>query len=131
MQHRRAFLVSASSMVLTLGLARKSLADKAAAEIEAPAVAAMGSEVTVKIHVRHDGNSFLHYVDWVSVKVNGEEKKRWEYSAWDRPEDGNFTRELKLKVDGPLEIEAQANCNVHGSANLAIHTVEPEKGEGK
>ena len=33
-----------------------------------------------------------------------------------RPEAAIFTKEVKLTVNEPLEIVAEANCNLHGSA---------------
>jgi len=101
-------------------------ADKAAVEIEAPKTAKKGEEITVKLMVTHDGNNFLHYVDWVSLKVNGEEVQKWEYSNFDKPESEDFTIEYKVKVDGDLEIEAKAHCNNHGSDGPAKVTVKSE-----
>ena len=36
-----------------------------------------------------------------------------------RPEGAIFTKEIKLMVNEPLEIVAEANCNLHGSAGPA------------
>jgi len=46
-----------------------------------------------------------------------------DYSSSNRPEGATFTKEIKLKVDGDLEIKAKANCNMHGSANEALGKV--------
>ena len=94
-------------------------ANKASVKIEAPNQVAKGSEVVIKLKVNHSGNSFFHYTDWVVVKANGKEIARWEYSAMDRPEDENFTKEVKVTADKDLEIEAQAHCNLHGSAGVS------------
>jgi desulfoferrodoxin (superoxide reductase-like protein) len=90
-------------------------ADKSAVTIEAPDQAAKGTEVMVKIHVTHSANSFFHYTNWVQVKVNGKDTALWEYSMGNRPEAAIFTKEAKLMVNEPLEILAEANCNLHGS----------------
>jgi desulfoferrodoxin (superoxide reductase-like protein) len=110
--------VLAASFILIL-IAAPMTANKTAVSIEAPATAQKGSSITVKINVAHSGNSFLHYTDWVVVKINGKEVSRWEFTRSARPENENFTRELQIKVDGPLTIEAQGHCNIHGSEGKA------------
>ncbi|MBN2032029.1 MAG: hypothetical protein JW836_02040 [Deltaproteobacteria bacterium] len=108
------------AMVFALILCRGvSLADKSAVILEAPDQASKGDEITVKIHVTHSGNSFVHYTNWVKVTVNGKEKALWEYSAGSRPENDQFTKEIKVTINGPTEIVAQANCNLHGSRGPA------------
>ena len=94
-------------------------ADKSSVEIEAPNQAAKGSEVVVKLNVSHSANNFIHYTDWVVVKANGKEIARWEYSALDKPEGQKFTKQVKITVDKDVEIEAQAHCNMHGSAGIS------------
>jgi len=90
-------------------------ADETSVKIEAPEKVKKGTEVTVKIEVIHSTNNFLHYTDWVWVKVNDEEFKKWEYGNFDRPDDSSFTVELTLKIDETTTIEAKGNCNMHGS----------------
>lgn len=94
------------------------LADKSAAKIEAPDQVAKGSEAVIKVRVTHSASNMFHYTNWVSVKANGKEIGRWEYSMNNRPEDAVFTREIKVPVNEDLEIEAEANCNLHGSAGV-------------
>jgi desulfoferrodoxin (superoxide reductase-like protein) len=94
-------------------------ADKAAVTIEAPDQAVKGTEVVVRLHVTHSANSFFHYTNWVQVKVNGKDTALWEYSLTNRPEGAIFTKEAKLMVNEPLEILAEANCNLHGSQGPA------------
>jgi len=119
MPKRRAGIMVAV-MALVIGLsAGVSLADKSAVTIEAPDQAAKGTEVVVKLHVTHSANSFFHYTSWVQVKVNGKDTALWEYSMGNRPEGAIFTKEVKLMVNEPLEIVAEANCNMHGSAGPA------------
>jgi desulfoferrodoxin (superoxide reductase-like protein) len=109
--------------IVVLMLVGPVLANKTSVKIEAPAEAVKGSTITVKINVSHDGNSYFHYTEWVYVKVNGKEVARWDFTRNARPENENFTREVQVKVDGPLEIESQGNCNIHGSAGIAKASV--------
>jgi desulfoferrodoxin (superoxide reductase-like protein) len=131
-------------LVLVLGLVTspvESLADKSSVKIEAPRVVEKGSEITIKIHVFHKGNNFAHYTNWVDVKINDETVQRWEFSAFNRPEAENFTREVTYTVTGPTKIVAQANCNLHGSTGETTWSVtlapeekgqlHQEEGEGK
>jgi len=94
-------------------------ANKSETKIEAPDSAAKGSEITVKVTVTHSANSGIHYTDWLWIQVNGKEVARWDFSS-KKPEGATFTREIKVKVGGDLEIKAKANCNMHGSANEAV-----------
>jgi hypothetical protein len=58
------------------------------------------------------------------VKVNGTEVARWKYTAFDRPDSDNFTKEITVTVDGPTEIVAEASCNIHGSEGPVKIVVE-------
>ena len=100
-----------------------ALANKSAVEIEAPQEAVAGEEITIVLTVSHDGNSFLHYTEWVELRVNGETARRWEYSMTDRPEAETFSVTFKTIVQERLDLEAEANCNMHGSRNIAETTV--------
>ncbi len=100
------------------------LADKTGVSIEAPATAKKGSDVTVTIRVTHDGNNFLHYTDRVVVKVNGKEFKKWKYSAFNKPDDEKFILKFTVTVNGDTVIEAEGNCNLHGSRGKASHTIK-------
>jgi len=98
-------------------------ANKSETKIEAPAAAAQGSEITVKVTVTHNANTALHHTEWLWVQVNGKEIARWNYSGAQLPEGATFTKEIRLRVEGPLEIKAKASCNNHGSANEAVGKV--------
>ena len=111
------------SILFVLFAAASALANESSVEIDVPDKAEKGSTVTIKITVRHDGNSFMHYTDRVVVKVNGEEAALWEYSWRNRPETEVFTKEVTRVADGPLDIRAQAHCNIHGSAGEAQASV--------
>lgn len=116
--NRAGIMMAVAVLVITL-YSGVSLADKSAVTIEAPDQAAKGTEITVKIHVTHSASSFFHYTNWVKVMVNGKEAALWEYSAGNRSEDAKFTKEIKLTVTEPMEIVAEANCNLHGSQGPA------------
>lgn len=101
------------------------LADKTSVSINAPASAAPGSEITIRVTATHSANNFLHYTDWLSIMVNGKEIARWNYTRTHKPESNVFTREIKFVVNEPLELKAEGHCNMHGSkgpatANVAI-----------
>ncbi|MCF8052236.1 MAG: class II SORL domain-containing protein [Desulfobacterales bacterium] len=100
-----------------------SLANESAVTLEAPDQAAKGTEITVKIQVTHSANNPFHYTNWVRVMVNGQEAAFWEYSAFSRPDDAEFTKEINLTITEPMEIVAEANCNLHGSQGPAEKTV--------
>ncbi len=112
------------TLIMIVGLCSGvSHANKSAVTIEAPEQTANGSEVTVKIHVTHSGNSYFHYTNWVKVQINGQQAALWEYSAGNRPEGEKFTKEINVKVVGPTEIVAEANCNLHGSQGPATRMI--------
>lgn len=94
-------------------------ADESAVRLEAPASAAPGTEITVRIFVTHEGNNYFHFTDWVWVQANGQEIGRWNFTADHRPEGEHFVREVAYTVAGPTTFRAQANCNLHGSAGPA------------
>jgi len=92
-----------------------ALANKTSVKIIAPEKAEKGTEITIKIEVKHTGNTKAHYTNWVMIKVNGEEFNKWEYSPKELPKKQSFTVEFKIKADSNLEIIAKGNCNKHGS----------------
>jgi len=118
-------------VLVLLGFPAAVYANKSSVKIEAPQAAEKGSEIVIKIHVFHKGNNFLHYTDWVDVKINGKPVQRWEYSSSKRPEEENFTIEMPYKLTEPITVVAEANCNTHGSAGPATWTVTlaPEESE--
>jgi desulfoferrodoxin (superoxide reductase-like protein) len=115
---RRKFLATSAAFVGgVLMTAGPAWANKAETRIEVPESAAKGSEITIKITVTHNANSFLHYTEWAWIQVNGKEITRWDFTGNSRPESETFSREAKIRVERDLEIKAQASCNLHGSAN--------------
>lgn len=110
-------------LLITLLIPCSVFANKASVRIEAPDQTAVGDDVKIVVHVSHEGNNFIHYTNLVTLKINGEETKRWEFSAFKRPESENFTREITYTVKGPFKISAEANCNIHGSAAIIEKSV--------
>jgi desulfoferrodoxin (superoxide reductase-like protein) len=94
-------------------------ANKASVTISAPETAAKGSEVLIKLTITHSADNFFHYTNWVWLKVNGKEFSRWDFTSSNRPEAAVFIREVKIPINEPIELIAEANCNIHGSAGPA------------
>ncbi len=119
MNNRKLMLLSVTVLILFL-VTGNAWANKAEAKIEAAESAAQGSEITIRVTVTHNADSFLHHVEWLWIQVNGNEIARWDYTATNRPEGATFTKEIKYKVEGDVEIKAKASCNIHGSAGEAL-----------
>lgn len=115
---------AATALAVFLLAAAPALANKSSVTIEAPAAAASGSEVTIRINVAHRGNNAFHHTNLVRVTVNGKEAGRWEFKGSKKPEAEKFSREVKVRVDADLNIEARAFCNIHGSAGPAAAVVK-------
>ncbi len=109
--------------IMTLFFSVTAFADKAGLSIKAPRSAQKGETVTLILQITHDGNNILHYVDYVTLLVNDQEVKRWEYSAFDRAENEDFSVSYELKITETMNIEAEANCNIHGSRGNKTHTI--------
>ncbi len=92
------------------------LANKSATSIEVPENITKGSEITIRVTVTHSANNFIHHTKWLQVMVNGAEIARWDYTMTHLPEGAIFTKEIKYKAEGDIEIKAEASCNIHGSA---------------
>lgn len=102
-------------------------ANKTKVEIKAPAEVKAGTEITITLNVVHKGNSKSHHTDWVYLKINGNEVKRWEYNKNALPSGEVFTVEYKTVVNEDLKIEAEGHCNIHGTtgpANAVIKTLK-------
>ncbi len=122
-KYHKYFIPAIFIFLLILCCPALSSADKSSVTVEAPENAEKGSEIIIRINVKHSANNFLHYTDRVYVSVNGKEIKRWEFSAFNKPEAENFSREIRYRVNGPLEIVAEANFSMHGSAGPAKKNV--------
>lgn len=110
-------------LVMSLSFAGKACADKASVTVDVPESAANGSEITIKITVSHNADNFIHHVNWAYIMVNGKEVERWKFKWNDLPPASTFTKEIKYKMEGPAEIKADANCNIHGSKGAVIKTI--------
>ena len=107
-------LIFLAMIILFYG--QDALANKSATSIEVPENITKGSEITIRVTVTHNGNNFIHHTKWLQVMVNGKEIARWDYTMTHLPESGTFTKEIKYKAEGDIEIKAEASCNIHGSA---------------
>lgn len=114
-------------IILLMILANLAMANKSAVSIVAPEKVKAGEEIILVINVSHRGNSSLHYTKRVVVMANKKEIARWEFSASNRPEAENFSREVRLKVEEETEITAEATCNIHGSAGPAKVNIKVEE----
>ncbi|TAL31540.1 MAG: hypothetical protein EPN93_17245 [Spirochaetes bacterium] len=118
--------ITAFCMIALVFCAGTAFANKSSVVISAPESAPKGSAVTITLTVSHNGNNWFHFTDWVYVKVNGAEVQRWTFTRDTRPESEVFTRQVTVTVDGPLSIEAESDCNVHGSAGVVKATIAPK-----
>ena len=122
--NRRKFILSSAGALFMLLFSRgTSWANKAETRIEAPESATKGTEIAIRVTVTHNANNFFHHVEWLWVQVNDKDLARWDYSASNRPEAETFTKEIKYKVEGGIDIKAKASCNMHGSAGEAVAKV--------
>lgn len=123
MQARTILAILLTSTFLLLGPAT-ARADKSEVRIEAPDKAAKGTEIVIHLNVSHHGNNVIHHTKWLRLDINGKTVHKWEFSATQRPEAENFSRTFTYKLDGPIEIVAEASCNLHGSKGPATWKVE-------
>jgi desulfoferrodoxin (superoxide reductase-like protein) len=105
----------ASFFLLTVCLTTTVSADKSSVNIDAPETVKKGAEITIKVTALHDSNNMFHYTNWLYIMINDKEVARWDYSWNKKPEDKTFTKEITYTVNEPVEVKAEANCNVHGS----------------
>lgn len=112
-------VVNVSSIFLVLIVlfyGQDVLANKSATSIEVPQNIFKGSEITIRVTVTHNANSFFHYTKGLQIMINGKDFARWDYTRSNRPEGPTFIKEIKYKAEGDFEIKAEASCNIHGSA---------------
>jgi len=101
-------------------------ANKSSVKIDAPDKAVKGTVATIKLTISHKGNNLFHHTEWVYVKIDGKEIARWEYSFTNLPEDSVFVKEVEYTVNDTITIEAEASCNIHGSAGISEKKIEAE-----
>jgi desulfoferrodoxin (superoxide reductase-like protein) len=100
------------------------LANKTSVKVNVPSEVKNGSEITLTINVFHNGNSKMHHTEWVYLKINGVEVKRWQYDKNNLPPDGNFTVEYKYVITRDATIEVEGNCNLHGTTGPFKTTIK-------
>jgi desulfoferrodoxin (superoxide reductase-like protein) len=115
-------LAVVAGLILAAGSAE---ANKASVVIETPVKFDQNGKAVVKLTVHHSGNNFIHHTQWLRVLAGGKEIARWDFSWKNKPENEVFSREVAIDVTAPLEIEAEASCNLHGSKGPAKMTVTP------
>ena len=115
-----------SAAILMVLLIAPLKANKTSVTITAPDKVKKGSEITISLEVTHSGNNFMHYTNWVYLKVNGVEKQKWAFSSFNRPENEKFTRTVTMKADEKLDLEAEGNCNIHGSMGVTKASVQAQ-----
>ncbi len=125
LQHaaRDCFSITMVCAVVLFANAGTVFADKTSVAISAPASAAPGSEITIRVTATHSANNFLHHTDWLYIMVNGQEIARWNYSWKNKPEGSVFTKELTYVLTDNIDIKAEGHCNMHGSKGPATAQV--------
>jgi desulfoferrodoxin (superoxide reductase-like protein) len=113
-----------AALILSAAFVVSAYADKTGVSITGPDTAKKGSTVEITITVTHSANNFMHYTDWLVVRVNGKEASRWDYSSFNRPESERFTRTMPVTVSDTITVEAEGNCNLHGSRGKVFHTIK-------
>jgi len=123
MKNQKRMGVLAIALGIAIFISVPAWANQPETKIGAPESADKGSEIVIRVTVIHSANNFFHYTEWLWVQVNGKEIAKWEYSSGNRPEGATFTKEIKFKVEGDLDIKSKASCNIHGSGNEAAAKV--------
>lgn len=106
-------------LILLTFISISATANKTSVKITAVKSAYKGTEITVTINISHNSNSTVHYTDWVYLKINGKEVKRWAYDKTRLPASANFSLSYKFTLTVNVSIEVMGDCNLHGSAGPA------------
>jgi desulfoferrodoxin (superoxide reductase-like protein) len=105
-----------------------TFANKTSVKISIPNTVKKGSQITITINVMHKGNTAGHHTDWVYLKINGKEVKRWSYDKASLPPGGDFTLTYTYVVtENTLSVETAGDCNIHGSTGPAKATAKIEQ----
>lgn len=62
-------IIIAGIAVVFLAVA-PALANKSGIRIEVPETVEQGKTLEIVLHVSHSGNNFMHYTQWVELKIN-------------------------------------------------------------
>jgi desulfoferrodoxin (superoxide reductase-like protein) len=119
MKTKKIILILAIFFFLPIALS----ANKTSVEVTVLDTVEKGETVKITINVSHRGNSSRHHTDFVYLKINGKEVKRWEYSKANLPEGNEFIVEYEFEAEKTFEIEAKGNCNLHGSSGTVKRTI--------
>jgi len=119
----KAFLLVLMSLLM---IATPALANKTSVKIAAPDKVKKDSSFIITINVMHSANNIFHFTDWVYLKINGKEVQRWKYGMFSRPDNGNFSVTYTAKATEDLVLEAEGDCNLHGSAGKTIMKIVVE-----
>jgi hypothetical protein len=111
----RSCLVSAAFLWMAL-VPAAGLANQAAVKIDAPEEAARGDVVVITINVMHDANLAKDHVNWVWLKLNGRQVRKWVFTREHLPESNNFSLKYQFIMSGDTTVSAEGNCIMHGSA---------------
>jgi len=126
MKTKKNFSVCFMIMLLTF-ISISAIANKTSVKITAVKSADKGTVITVTINVSHNANSIVHYTDWVYLKINGKEVKRWTYDKTRLPVSSSFTLNYKFTLKENVTIEVMGDCNLHGSAGPATAEITLNK----
>jgi desulfoferrodoxin (superoxide reductase-like protein) len=113
--------------VLFLALfAISAFANKAYVTIVIPKEIKKGVEFTVQLKVSHGENTAEHFVKEVVLRAGDKELGKATFTSDKLPAGKDFTQEFKITLTDKTTIEAEAFCNKHGSAGVAMEFISPK-----
>ncbi len=113
------FTFFAAALLAACALAFPAYAGAPGVEISRIAYDPVSRTASITVEVVHPGVTAAHHVEWLSIRANGSEVKRIEFSALSLPEGETFERTVMAGVFAPLTIEAEAACARDGSRGAA------------
>ena len=99
------------SICLLMITAVNVYANRASVTIDVPQDVVQGTKIKIKLNIMHNGNNFMHYVNWVVLKADGKEIARWDFSAFNLPEQETFSKEVYYTITKPVEFSAEARSS--------------------
>lgn len=90
MSTRRFYGIIIAGIAIMFFAVAPAAANKSGIRIEVPETVEQGKTPEIVLHVSHSGNNFMHYTQWVELKINGEVVEKWEYSATSKPPEEDF-----------------------------------------
>lgn len=119
------YILCIAAVLAVPALSGTADANKALVEIVEPVRFSDTGRATVTCRVSHSGNNFIHHTSRLRVTSNGKQAGQWDFTWRNLPEEEDFMRDVAIDAAGPVIIEAEANCNIHGSRGLAQITLVP------